>query len=220
MTDAASAFNRHVTDHDDDSALDSTPAVLDPELANLGGPYLDYNDADFDITGLLDPQMDANTFQYLSQPSSALIRRPTSLTNNANQDRHSSSPPIPSISRSPTRSIRLLIPRPNMSIGQRRIANLILHTLKSYPLIMLHHNTLPPFIHPSLKSPNLKTDKIEPLTNCISLVHMISSGVRGSRQLFWRDVQLECEHICEDVSILCLRRLQKSAFKELIRSTI
>ena len=32
---------------------------------------------------------------------------------------------------------------------------------------------------------------MEPLNNCISLVHMISGGVRGSRKLFWKVVRLE-----------------------------
>ncbi|KAJ5833633.1 hypothetical protein N7474_001944 [Penicillium riverlandense] len=39
---------------------------------------------------------------------------------------------------------------------------------------------------------------MEPLSNCISLVHMISSGTRGSRKLFWRNVRMECERLCSE----------------------
>jgi hypothetical protein len=31
-------------------------------------------------------------------------------------------------------------------------------------------------------------------------VHMISSGVQGSRKLFWKNVRMECERLCEEVS--------------------
>lgn len=72
------------------------------------------------------------------------------------------------------------------------------YTLRSYPL-MFRQNTLPPFVHPHLLSSDAYKDQIELLTNCISLLHMISGGVQGSRKLFWENVRLECERICEDV---------------------
>lgn len=66
--------------------------------------------------------------------------------------------------------------------------------------MMMHHNTLPPFIHPRTISPNFDQGNTEPLINCISLVHMIGSKVRGSRKLFWKNVRLECERLLEDVN--------------------
>ncbi|KAJ6086544.1 hypothetical protein N7467_005458 [Penicillium canescens] len=39
---------------------------------------------------------------------------------------------------------------------------------------------------------------MEPLDNCINLVHMISGGMRGSRKLFWRNVRMECERLCAE----------------------
>ncbi|KFY91853.1 hypothetical protein V498_05290, partial [Pseudogymnoascus sp. VKM F-4517 (FW-2822)] len=62
--------------------------------------------------------------------------------------------------------------------------------------------SLPPFIHPRLISSEAENNHMEPLTNCICLVHMISSGIRGSRKLFWKNVQMECERMCEESSKL------------------
>ena len=36
---------------------------------------------------------------------------------------------------------------------------------------------------------------MEPLTNCMSLVHMLSSRIHGSRKLFWKNVRMECERL-------------------------
>ncbi|KEF52703.1 uncharacterized protein A1O9_11120, partial [Exophiala aquamarina CBS 119918] len=71
----------------------------------------------------------------------------------------------------------------------------IFHTLTSYPMMMLRTNTLPPFIHPHLISSNTKKIYLEPLSNCMSLIHMIRSRVQGSRKLFSRNVRLECERL-------------------------
>lgn len=65
--------------------------------------------------------------------------------------------------------------------------------------MMLRHNTLPPFIHPSVVSSDLDNPNLEPLTNCIALVHMIGSGIQASRKLFWENVRMECERLCEEV---------------------
>jgi hypothetical protein len=99
-----------------------------------------------------------------------------------------------------TSNTRSLILRPKATNGGEGIADLILHTLKSYLRMMLHHNTLPPFIHPRTISPDFDRGNTEPLTNCISLVHMIGTNVKGSRKLFWKNVRLECERLLEDVS--------------------
>ncbi|USP77956.1 transcription factor, DNA binding domain cpaE [Curvularia clavata] len=83
-----------------------------------------------------------------------------------------------SISPVPSPNVRSMIQRPKIHPGADRTASLIFFTLKSYPL-MLRQNTLPPFIHPS----------------CVSFTD--GGGAQGSRRLFWRNVQQECERICD-----------------------
>jgi hypothetical protein len=93
----------------------------------------------------------------------------------------------------------LLIQRQFEGLGRQKTANLILHTFKSYPLMMMHHNSLPPFIHPRLVSSEADNDDMEALNNCISLLHILANGVPGSRKLFWRNVRMECERLHEQV---------------------
>ena len=108
--------------------------------------------------------------------------------------------PIPPSSRSipavPTSNPRSFIQRSNMKAGTERTATLIRHMLKSYVLKMLRHKSLPPFIHPYLVSAEFA---MEPLDNCINLVHMISGEMKGGRKLFWRNVRMECERLCAEV---------------------
>ena len=102
-----------------------------------------------------------------------------------------------------------------MELGKmQKTAHLMLHTLRSYPSMMMRHNTLPPFIHPSaLTSLNVdNNDDVEPLNNCISLSYMLNSGVKGSRKLFWKNVRMECERLGEMVGwfrFLCFKNLPK-----------
>ncbi|KAH8701693.1 hypothetical protein BGW36DRAFT_371332 [Talaromyces proteolyticus] len=103
-----------------------------------------------------------------------------------------------SIPPQPTSALRSLNQRPKIKTGTQQIAKLILHTLKSYPLMMLRDDSLPPYIHPNLISSNTENNQMEPLTNCISLVHMISSKAQGSRKLFWRNVRVECERLYQE----------------------
>jgi hypothetical protein len=96
----------------------------------------------------------------------------------------------------PTSRPHSITKRPKDKVGTERTATLVLHTLKSYVLTMLRHNSLPPFIHSSLVSAEFL---MEPLINCINLVHMISGDMKGSRKLFWRNVRMECERLCDEV---------------------
>lgn len=98
-----------------------------------------------------------------------------------------------------TSNPRSLVKRVRFKIGGEGTAALILHTLKSYLRMMMYHHTLPPFIHPHTISPDFDKGNTEPLVNCVSLVHMIGSKVRGSRKLFWKNVRLECERLLSDV---------------------
>lgn len=96
-----------------------------------------------------------------------------------------------------------IIQRPveELGIQKQRTAKLVFQTLKSYPLMLLRHDTLPPFIHPrfvSLGDDDEKTE-MEPLNNCISLLHMLGSRVAGSRRLFWRNVKMECDRFQQKV---------------------
>ena len=80
----------------------------------------------------------------------------------------SSIPAVPS-----TYTLRSLIARPTREPGQSRIANLMFQTLKSYPLMIVRHNTLPPFIHPcsiSFHDDENDNDNMESLANALSLM--------------------------------------------------
>lgn len=99
------------------------------------------------------------------------------------------------------RAVRSYVHHPSTKPGAQGITKLIMHTLRSYPYMMMRHSNLPPFIHQCLVGPLVDANNMEPLTNCISLVHMISSGVRGSRKLFWKNVRMECERLFTDVLI-------------------
>ncbi|KAF2786119.1 hypothetical protein K505DRAFT_368494 [Melanomma pulvis-pyrius CBS 109.77] len=85
-----------------------------------------------------------------------------------------------------------------MNAGAQIIATLLKRIFRSYPMMMLRYNTLPPFIHPQWISSPGEKNYLEPLTNCMSLVHMISAGVSGGSKLFWRNVRQECDRLCEE----------------------
>lgn len=201
VPDAPGVENRQEAGTVRDVVLDSTLVVSDPEFAEFGAEFLEWNNQDIDFTEFLNLPTNDESVPNPSSGSSFSVRHSTPSTDPKEQ--HARSPPNVSIPRSPTRMVRSFILRPRVSSGAQSIANLILHTLKSYPLMMLRYNTLPPFIHPRLISSDVEDDHMEPLCNCISLVHMISSGVKGSRKLFWKNVRLECEHICEEVGRVC-----------------
>ena len=175
----------------DDQLL--TPGL---ESASLGGEYLDWDGPDLDLTDFLDLQ----TNETIASPSSrsSAARHSSPLTDQRGQVRAIFSPNV-SIPPVPSSTVRSLHERPKSRTGAQRIANLILHTLKSYPLMMLRNNILPPFIHPSFISFDFGNGPMEPLTNCISLMHMLGSGIQGSRKLFWKNVRLECERLYQDV---------------------
>lgn len=107
--------------------------------------------------------------------------------------------PLPlQIMKSPTFSIALISHREYADAGAQRVSLLMLRTLKSYPLMMMRQKAPPPFIHPSLLISD-SDENLEAWHNCMSLVHMVSSDIRGSRKLFWRNVRTECERFCEQV---------------------
>jgi hypothetical protein len=202
--DSPSFESRQGVSSNADINLASALGISDPDFANTGGEYLDWDVQDIDFADFLNPQMNDETVQTPSSRLSVLVRPSTASTDRTFQVHQTSyfsnisMPTLPS-----STGLRSLILRPKLKTGAQRIANLILSTLKSYPLMMLRHNTLPPFIHPRLISSNVENNHMEPLTNCISLMHMISSGVQGSRKLFWKNVRMECERLHEEVSQVC-----------------
>jgi hypothetical protein len=199
VADSPIVKNHQEASNDGDIIIGSALVTSDPKFANIGGEYLNWNDPDIDFTDFLNLQTNDETVQYPPSGSSSLVRRSTPSTNQYFHVQQVISSPNVSIPAIPTPTPRSLIQRPRMRTGAERIANLMFHTLKSYPLMMLRHDTLPPFIHPRFTSFEVENNHIEPLTNCISLVHMISSRVKGSRKLFWKNVQLECELLYEEV---------------------
>jgi hypothetical protein len=187
-----------------DDSIDNNAALAVPDLGftPTEGEYIDWSDPNIDFTNFLNPQVNDEAFQF-SPPFP--ISRSLSLVRNATPPATQTTPmhrvfsPIISIPPQPTFNIRSLTQRPKVKTATQSIAKLILHTLKSYPMMMQNHNNLPPFIHPHLLSSNAKVNNMEPLTNCINLVYMISSQMQGSRKLFWKNVRLECERLCEEV---------------------
>ena len=191
--------NRQQKSNDGSTNMDSALVTPDLEFADLGREYLDWMNPDIEFADFLGPQAIDEIVQHPSVGSPSLVRQSTPWTDQTVHTHQAMSSSDISIPRPPTNNHRSLIRRPKMQTGAQRIANLILHNLKSYPLMMLHHNNLPPFIHPFLISSKIENNAMEPLTNCISLVHMISSGTQGSRKLFWKNVRLECERLFEEV---------------------
>lgn len=170
--------------------------IPDSEFMTLGGDGFDLDIQDIDLSKFLDQPTSTDLLQYSSTSSSS---DSTSSTNEAIRIPSSLSSHMISIPPIPTYAFRSMLMRPNLKTGTQRITNLILHTLKSYPLMMLRDNILPPFIHPRFTSHESENNNMEPLTNCIALMHMISSGIQGSRKLFWKNVRMECERILNEV---------------------
>ncbi|RYP17998.1 hypothetical protein DL765_004217 [Monosporascus sp. GIB2] len=187
----ASSRDRQDSINSGDTILDGALVLPDPDLANLGAGYLEWG-----ISDLLNTQ--TNNAQ-LSPASPSLAGPRTAQTDRTAEIQQSPcSPANLSIPAAPSCAVRSLNQRPRRVAGAQRIANLILHTLKSYPLMILRDNTLPTFIHPTLLSSDVKNGHMEPLNNCISLMRMISNGVQGSRKLFWKNVRLECERLSQE----------------------
>ncbi|ORY31402.1 hypothetical protein BCR39DRAFT_526476 [Naematelia encephala] len=194
--------DRQETNGLDTTGLDGALVLPDPDFANLGlgsgEEYFEWINADIGF----DFMNTQTTEHHLSPGPSAMIPHSTHLTDQRALEQQNLFSSMYSLPTAPSLAVQTLIRRPKMQPGEQRIANLILHTLKSYPLMMLRHNTLPPFIHPSLVTPDADNVHMESLTNCISLVHMISSGTQWSRRLFWKNVRLECEHLHQDYAKL------------------
>ncbi len=199
--DSPSYKNRQEANNLGDMTLDPALVIPDPDFLDMSGEFLDWNSLDIDFAEMLNSQNNEKTVPPRSFVSPTLAPHWTPLMDRTTHVQQAITSMNTSIPRAPNLNIRSLIQRPRLNSGQQRIANLILHTLKSYPLMMLRDSTLPPFIHPHLASADAENDQMEPITNCISLVHMIGSKSHGTRKLFWRNVRQECERLCAVVRL-------------------
>ncbi|OTB08787.1 hypothetical protein M426DRAFT_161624 [Hypoxylon sp. CI-4A] len=163
--------------------------LTDPEFTNFGDGFTEEGITNIGLVDFMNTQMNES---YLSPPS---LGHTTPSTDPTIQFQQRLSPFSFSIPSTPNVTVRSLVRRPKMQPRAQRTINLIFGTLKSYPLMMSRHHTLPPFIHPSFDAENAE---MEALATCISLMRMI--GAQGSRVLFWRNVQQECERISEECS--------------------
>ncbi|KAF2704664.1 hypothetical protein K504DRAFT_506642 [Pleomassaria siparia CBS 279.74] len=207
-----------------DDIVNGALAVPDLDFANFGENYFDWTDVNVDLTEGQDEdrvEKVAQPTQITASTSSILVRHSTPLAVQPLQRQQSMPSDSFSIPPQPSYTIRSLVWRSSRTPGAQRTANLILYNLRSFPRMMLRHNSLPPFIHPHLMSSAFMEKHMEPLNNCISLVHMISSGIQGSRKLFWKSVGLECERLCAEHSTLTrwelLAAMQALAIYILIR---
>ena len=159
-------------------------------------------DPDIDLASLWNPHTTKDDASFTSlesrMPTTPLIpqAKPQHKDQQPLYAQDISIPPIPST------TVRSFHRRPKLNSNANRITTLILANLKSYPLMMLRSNTLPPFIHPYLTSANPLIKDMEPLTNCITLVQLLSNQFHSSQKLFWRNVRTECERICSDHLLL------------------
>lgn len=174
----------------------------EPVVTNQGVAAVDNEYANWDIPNIQLPDSElTGSFNFISEtnifalPADHLL---FGLSPGIDQELQRNIPvitdwPIPT---SPTTRPHSLAKRPTANAGVERTSKLLLHTLQSYVLSMLSHNSLPPFIHSSLVSAGFDT---EPLINCINLVYMIGGKMEGRQKLFWRNVRMECERMCNEV---------------------
>jgi hypothetical protein len=189
--DLPSISNCQEASYDATTGMESLIAIPGLDLANLETEAFDWNDTSVDLTEFATPQTKNETLP---------LQPPTSADLSSLAQIQQSHPFLTSIPPSPTFNVHWMVKRPNLEKGTSRSANLMFHTLKSYPLMLLRRNTFPPFIHPSAISfEYVENSSLNPLANCINLVHMIGSWVQGSRKLFWKNVGMECQRICEEV---------------------
>ena len=90
---------------------------------------------------------------------------------------------------------RSLWTRPKLKIGAQGTANQMTCILNSYPKMLIKYNIIPPFIHPQWVAASGNELFLEPLANCMSLLGMLSTNVRRSASLFWRNVRMECDRL-------------------------
>lgn len=200
LADPRSIANLHDASSGGDAVLNSVSATPDSAFTAFREEQLDWDISEIDFVDFMNPPMGEDVAQYFTPPLSSMSHGSSPVPTHTIQLQQLSSPSNASIPVMPTFTSRSLIQRPRKEARSQRSATLMLQTLVSYPRIMLRHKNIPSFIHPSLLAFAAENNYMEPLNNCISLMNMVSSGVRGVRKLFWRNVQQECQRFCNEVS--------------------
>ncbi len=166
---------------------------------DLGVGYGAWGGGAIDWPSLLSSQMNIDGAQYHDSFSpTTIMDSDTPSSDNSSNFYRGMLLPKSQVLRMPTFNKPSIFHRQHTDLATQRVSQLMLQTLKSYPLMMLRQRTPPPFIHPCLLIGNANDD-MEPWHNCMSLMHMMHGGVQGSRKLFWRNVRMECERFCEQV---------------------
>lgn len=196
VTDHPSSEHRQEESSDRDLLFDPTYDVPIPDFGDLPKEIFD---PDIDFADFLSPQATAESAWYDPLEASSPARHSSPSTGQAQRAQGANCSPHLSLQSLPTYHLRSFNHRTRMNTGAQRTSNLILHTLKSYPMMLRRDNTLPPFVHPHLVSNEVQNNDMEPLTNCINLVHMLSSRFHGTRKLFWKNVRMECESLYASV---------------------
>lgn len=191
----------------DEITLDNDATVLpDPYFIDIGDLYLDWGNIDISLVDFLDTPTEGPYHNTLSISPSALHSTPS--TKQIVQIQQGLTSPDILLQATPSSAFRSLVKRPETQPGAQGTTNLILRTLNTYPLMLLRHDNLPPFIHPSLVFSDVDNTSMEPLNNCMSLMYMICGGVQGDRKLLWTNVRMECERFLAEVG-----RVFKKFFK-------
>ena len=72
----------------------------------------------------------------------------------------------------------------------KHTSNLVMQALRSYPLMMLRRETLPPFIHPHWHRQSIPALP-EPISNCMSIAHMYTFRSEETKPFLWRTITTE-----------------------------
>ncbi|KAL4926818.1 Zn(II)2Cys6 transcription factor domain-containing protein [Aspergillus undulatus] len=162
---------------------------LDVEVSGFaieGDDYIDWSNPV--------PEVNLTDFDFLNPI-------PQSGYKTAHVPNHPFSPEIPTstpMPLAPTLLPRLLVHRPNTTPGGQRTSTLIMHTLKSYLMMLVRDNTPPPFIHLSLVPipANRNSGVYNPLLTCLKFIQSLKNTLQDkSRRIFWDNVRGECERL-------------------------
>ncbi|KAB5585032.1 hypothetical protein GE09DRAFT_1069144 [Coniochaeta sp. 2T2.1] len=178
----------------------STPAPGPPTLEAAEFPW---NTTDADFANYLVPQV----YQYNTSPSVDLVDQSGFLAGQPVQSLEGSTSFNLHMPPGMSQNMRSFVHRPRQKTEGMGIANIILQTLKSYPVMLSLGGTLPPFIHSHVRSWDSNVASIEPLEDCIGMMQMANTNVSGGRKLFWKVVRMECERLCEEILGLNKRTL-------------
>jgi Fungal Zn(2)-Cys(6) binuclear cluster domain len=87
-------------------------------------------------------------------------------------------------------------------------ANLIIQSLRSFPMMMLRRETFPCFIHSHspLSSESAKSALPEALSTCMSIAQMFTSRTPDTKPFIWRTIKSEFRCFSDEVCTLPTRR--------------